>query len=314
MTLRRTFLGLILTGSLAMAADAGLLSLAMRDPSVVAGIDLDRAKNSPIGRKILADMKDDDKHMQQLLADTGFDPRRDLREIIVLSVGQAKPEQGLVLARGSFDPTRIANFAKAQGATSSLYRGIEVWKGGKGGEGGFAFLDNSIAILGGDAQVAAAIDRKLAGNGGLNQALAAKVATWSATNDAWVISTEPIAGFGPFPNKGGSPQGLSVDSVQAANAGVRFGDLIEITAETTMRSDKDATALADVIRFMSSMVRMNQDKNKAPEAVVNMIDSMQLDTAGNVMKLRLSMPQADLEKMMLNAPASRKRAVAAKVI
>lgn len=312
MTLRRTFLGLILTGTLAVAADQGLLNLVMRDPSVIAGIDLDRARNSPIGQKILADMKDDDKKLQQLMADTGFDPRRDLREAIVVSAAPGKHDQGLVLARGTFDPGKIATFAKTQGAVSSLYRGLEIWKGGeKGGDGGFAFLDNSIAILGTEAQVMAAIDRKLDGKGGLSPALAAKVALWSGANDAWIISNEPIAGFGPFPNKGGSPQGLSVDSVMAANAGVRFGSLIEISAETTMRSDKDATALADVIRFLASMVRMNQnDKNKPPEAVLSMLDSMQLDVAGNLVKVRLTLPQADLEKMMLNGPHSRKRPVA----
>lgn len=300
MNLRHTFLGLALAAVSALAADTGLLSLVMKDPAMVAGVDIDRARNSPLGQKMIAEMKDDDKHFQQLLESTGFDPRKDLHEALVVSTGGNKPESGLVLVRGNFDASKIAAFAKSQGAVSTLYKGVEVWQGPESkSEGAFAFVDSSIAILGNLAQVTAAIDRKQAGQGGLSQDLAAKVVLWSGQNDAWIVSNQPISGFGPFPNKGTNPGGLSVDSIKAASAGIRFGSVVDISAETTMRSPQDATAFADVIRFLVSMMRSNQDPNRqVPEPISNMIDSLQLDPVGDVLKIHMSMPETDLEKLM----------------
>ena len=314
MNLRRLFLGLILAAVTALAADSGLLSLVMKDPAVIAGVDIDRARTSPLGQKIIADMKEDDKHFQQLLEGTGFDPRRDLHEAVVVSMGGGKPESGLVLVRGNFDASKIATFAKSHGAVSSLYKGIEIWTGPEAkSDGVFAFVDSSIAILGPDAQVKAAIDRKQARQGGLSDELAAKVALWSGQNDAWVVSSQPISGFGPFPNKGANPGGLSVDSIKAASAGVRFGTVVDISAETTMRSPQDATAFADVIRFMVSMVRSQQTPaNAVPEPISNMIDSLQLEPAGHVLKIRMSMPETDLEKLMNTGKARTVKRAAAR--
>jgi len=305
MTLRRTFLGIILATVSALAADSGLLSLVMKDPALIAGVDIDRARTSPLGQKIIADIKDDDKHFQQLLDNTGFDPRRDLHEALIVSMGGGKPDAGLVLVRGSFNASKIATFAKSQGAVPSLYKGVEVWQGPENkSDGAFAFMDSSIAILGNLAQVTAAIDRKQAGQGGLSADLASKVALWSGQNDAWVVSTQPISGFGPFPNKGTNPGGLSVDSIKAASAGVRFGSVVDITAETTMRSPQDATSFADVIRFLVSMMRSQQNPNHpVPEQISNMIDTLQLDPSGNVLKIHMSMPESDLEQLMNTSKA-----------
>jgi len=300
MTLRRLVLCLVLAAAVALAADPGLTALLMSKPMVVAGINVDQAKNSPFGQKLLATIKDDDPGLQQLLSATGFDPRRDVREVIVASLAGSNSPDGLVAVRGIFNASQISAFVQAQGARTSSYKGVPIYYSPNStGTSAFAFLDSSIAVLGGEANVKAAIDQRQSGSGGLNPDLAAKVADWSTRYDAWVISNGSLAGFGPFPKQGAGPGGFNLDSIKAATAGVHFGKTVEIAAEATMRSPEDASSLADVITFFASMAHGN--KNQPPQQVLNLLDSMQVTPSGNLVKINLSMPESDLESLMGNA-------------
>ena len=64
------------------AADPQLLNMVPPDAKVLAGINVDQARNSPLGQFLLA-MMPADAGFQQFVAVSGFDPRRDLHEILV---------------------------------------------------------------------------------------------------------------------------------------------------------------------------------------------------------------------------------------
>src|SRR5690242_17023323 len=88
----------------ALAADQGLLNMVMPDAKVVAGLQVDTAKSSAFGQYVLAHMQPDDAGFKKFMADTGFDPRRDLREIVIASnwENSTSDNRFLVLARGAF--------------------------------------------------------------------------------------------------------------------------------------------------------------------------------------------------------------------
>jgi hypothetical protein len=87
---------------------------------------------------------------------------------------------------------------------------------------------------------------------------------------------------------------------------VKFGTLVEIKGEALMRSDKDATALADVARFLGSMVQLNRDKQGAGN-VATLLEQMDIRTEANVVKFSLAVPQDQIEKLM--APKVKRAAV-----
>lgn len=309
----RALLALTLSAGLAAAADPALLQLVMKDPHMVAGLDIDRAKNSPFGQKILGEMKDEDAGFQKFVASTGFDPRRDLREVVLASKGASKGENTLIAVRGSFDPGRIARFLESEGGVAASYRGVEVWKGGKkrGEDGAFAFLDSSVALFGTEAMVKEAIDRRQAGGLAMGGEMAARVNDWSARHDAWFVSSAALAvmGIGKSGNNALLPGGISMDSIKQANAGVRFGNVVELSGELMARSDKDATALGDILRFLASMVRLNADKPGMEEAL-KIADSLQVSTSGDRMRFSLSMTEEQLEKMLDSKGRGRSRPAA----
>ena len=74
----------VLTGVLpARAASPQLLNLVMPDAKVLAGVNVDSAKSSPFGQYVLSQMQLQDPHLQEITTLTGFDPTRDVHELLV---------------------------------------------------------------------------------------------------------------------------------------------------------------------------------------------------------------------------------------
>lgn len=297
----------ILFCATAAAADPALLRLVPAEPQMVAGLDVERARLSPFGQRILAEMKDEDEQFRKLVESTGFDPRRDLREIVVASVKGASASEGVVLVRGAFDGARIGRFLEQEGGKKEVYRGVEIWQGkGKEQAAVFAFVNSALALFGNSGPVRAAIDRHQAGGADLAGALGARVQEWSR-NDAWFVSGVPLSEMGRGPG-GLVPGRLNVDSIREASAGVRFGSVVDLAGELNMRSAQDATALADLVRFIVSMVRANAAQPGVDE-LSKIVDSLQLATSGEMMKFSLSITEAQLEKL-LDGGKRKARAVA----
>jgi hypothetical protein len=172
----------VLAGSL-FAADPGLLSLALPDSQVMAGVNFEQVRLSPLGQYSLAQTGQlPDASMEKLLEAAGFDPRRDLRELLVSANGQAGgASSSIILVRGAFDVPKILEASGSGGATIETYKGVSIIENK---QGAFAFPDSTLAIVGDVAGVRAAIDRKSSPTV-ISSALAVQVNELSTTEDAW---------------------------------------------------------------------------------------------------------------------------------
>src|SRR5690349_23141049 len=98
----------VISAPLLPAADPQLVSLVMPDAKVLAGVNVSQAKASPLGQYLLTQLTQmKDAHLQQLATLTGFDPTRDVQEVLMASNGAPGGKMGLVLARGTFDANRL---------------------------------------------------------------------------------------------------------------------------------------------------------------------------------------------------------------
>jgi hypothetical protein len=310
----------IVTAALAAAADPALLKLVMPEARVISGFNVSQVMASPLGQFLLSQLPPDAADFQKFVTMTGFDPRRDLQEVLIAASASPRPERtGLVLVRGSLDTSRVIQLAKQHGAGIHNYKGVTILtlngkhtspaKPGGNGEGWFALLDNSTAALGDAASVRGAIDRRSSGSS-LDARLTAKVHELSSLYDFWGVSTIPAtewAGTVPDEKLGGAMKGDIFRAIEETSGGVRFGTDIEIAGEAVTRSDKDATALADVVRFLTGLVQMNAQDPKVA-GVSRFLQSMELTTSGNTMKLSLRIPEAEIEKLILTAKEQQKSA------
>jgi hypothetical protein len=227
----RPAVAFFLLAGLAPAADQQLMGLLMPDAKVVGGINVEQAKNSPFGQFMLARMQSEGQGIEKLTALTGFDPRRDLREVLMATVGQAG-QKGLVVARGNFDGAKILDAARASGQTTENYKGVDILTGkDESLTHAMAFLDGSIAIAGDSESVKAAIDRRNNASS-LDPALAAKVGQLSGLHDVWSVSMVPFAALAgqKFPDTklNGMLNSDVLKSVQQTSGGIKFGAIIQM--------------------------------------------------------------------------------------
>jgi hypothetical protein len=305
--LTRTALTFVAAAALLPAVDPALLNLVGKDPKMAAGMDVERARNSVFGQKVLGEFKDEDSDFRKFIDMTGFDPRRDLREVFMVSDSAAnRMESTLILARGSFNVARIQAALRQEGKTSSLYKGVEIWTSPQDNakNNAMALLSGSVAVFGEAALVRGAVDRMNQSSTGLSAAMRGRINDWSSKNDAWFVSPTALSDLGvgkPGSNNQVMPQnGFSTDAIKEASAGVKFGSELFISGETLARSEKDAQALADVLRFFASMVRLNAKPGM--EAALRIADSLKIEVVGATTKFSLSVPEEEWNKLIDGKP------------
>jgi hypothetical protein len=288
------------------AADPGLLKLVMPDAKVIAGIQVDQTKNSVFGQYILSHMQVDDTGFKSFIAQTGFDPRRDVSEIMIASswTSNDAASRWLVMARGTFDLGKIAHAAQSNGVATTSFQGVNILVHSSSAkpdvENAIAFFDGTSAVLGDLASVKAAIERQKSSAAPSNQLLA-KVMDLSAKNDFWFVTLVPVSEFAgamPDPNLSSAMQGNLLAAINEASGGVRFGETVTISAEAIARSEKDAQALVDVVKFVAGMVQLNRQNNPAAGQVATLLDTLDCKAAGNVTTVSLAIPELQLEQMI----------------
>jgi hypothetical protein len=133
----------------------------------------------------------------------------------------------------------------------------------------------------------------------------------SSRFDAWLVSQAPVgtfAGAAPNAQTNNVIKSNALQAIQQTSGGVRFGNIVEFSGEALTSSDKDAVALADVIRFAVGMMQMHRAKNPEIEKFAGLLDSLEVKATASTVQLSMSVPQANLEELMKTRKASARRA------
>lgn len=299
----------------AFATDPALLQMVLPDSQVVAGLQVNQAKSSLFGQYVLSHLSVNDTKLGEFTAQTGFDPTKDVSEIVIAS--NWKPNtpdnQWLVLADGTFNVSKITSVAQANGSVPSVYQGVNLLTHAAASStqvaSAIAFFGATTALAGDLTSVKAAIDRKQS-NAPADSNVTSKAQKVSATNDFWFVTLVPLSNFSgsiPDPNLSGAMQGNLFAAINQASGGIRFGDTVTISAEAVTRSEKDAQALVDVVKFFASLVQLNRQNNAAAGQVATLLDTLQTTTSGNTTTISLAIPEQQLEQLLNSAqPHARK--------
>jgi hypothetical protein len=300
----------------AFAADPALLQMVMPDSQVVAGLQVTQAKGSLFGQYVLSHLSVNDTKLQEFTAETGFNPTQDVSEMVIAS--NWKPNtpanRWLVLADGTFNVAKITAAAQVNGGTASVYQGVNLVThsaaSGTQVTTALAFLGSTTALAGDITSVKAAIDRKQS-NAPTDSTVFSKAQQVSANNDFWFVTLVPLSNFSdsiPNSSLSGAMQGNLFAAINQASGGVRFGDTVTISAEAVTRSEKDAQALVDVVKFFAGLVQLNKQNNAAAGQVATLLDTLQTTASGNTTTISLAIPEQQLELLLNSAqqPHARK--------
>lgn len=291
------------------AVDAATVALLMPNPTAVVGLNVESGKSSPFGKFILSRIRNEEQEFEKFIQATGFDPRRDLREVIFASTAGVKDHNGLVIARGAFNPVKILAAARAEGKQVTSHQGVDVIVMDQAvsskAAGWVALMDGQTVVAGEQPQVRDAIDRAKSGARPDPQLLA-RINELASRNDAWMFSNNPGRSLtGNMPNRelNGIVNGDLFQSVTQASGGIKFGANVVITGEAVTRSDRDAQALSDVLRFLTGMIQSNRNGPEA-DRVATWLDSLQTETKDNRFRFTLSVPQVEIEKLFTGGRAT----------
>ncbi|MGD0365099.1 MAG: hypothetical protein ABSC93_29815 [Bryobacteraceae bacterium] len=273
---------------LAAAADPAMLELIMPDARVVMEVNMDRIAASPIGQAMSPQMRAEVASFRP----TWQEPEGGLGALDwshyaqeVVFAGGAPPAPGkaapsLVIVRGLLDPAWIESMSAFRGVKSD-YLGVPILSSGNGMV--VAFLEGSIAVIGQSADVKAAIRRR-GQNTPPSPVLAEGLARFEGQFDAWMVS----AGALTAPAK--APIGLSLKWLERTDAftgGVRLSPDFELSAEMTMRNEKDVADMADGLRWFAGVVQ-TQEKTALS------LEDMNFKVDGKRLSLSLEVPEQQL--------------------
>ncbi len=297
---------LVLNGTAAFAAiDSGLLNLAMPDAKVLSGVQVDQTLVSPFGQYILNQFQPSDPGFLSFISSTGFDPRRDLRELLAATSGSNN--SGLVLGRGTFQVAQITATATAHGGTVTQYHGLNIITAPSGqGSGAAAFLDGGIAVIGDLASVQAALDRRTATKPSVDPVLVKRATDASAINQAWFATTSPLSDFlngkTANPNLNNLSQNNLFQSITQASGGINFAASgVTISGDAVTASADNARALVDVLKFLVSMIPSNNPTLKS------LGDAATFSVNDTTAHISLALSEQQAEQLFTAAP---KRAAA----
>jgi len=83
---------------------------------------------------------------------------------------------------------------------------------------------------------------------------------------------------------------------------------VQLAFDALTRSEKDAQALCDVVRFFASIVQMQRTSQGPVSLLAPSLDQMQLTSSGDSMHLVLSVPEKVIEQILNQAPVHKRTA------
>jgi hypothetical protein len=288
------------------SVDTGLLSLVPAEANIIGSVDVTRARNSEFGQYLLSKAQSEDRHFEEMMDQTGFDPRRDLEYLLFATGGPGaagKPSSFAILARGNFDPERIRLLATAKGATIVTYHGLDmiVHPHDQGQQTAIGFPEVGVAVMADLDSLKHIIDNRAMPTT-LDPSLQSKINNIGSNNDAWYVSLIGGGFLAGHMGTDGAPQAKALEGVVQSSGGVKLGSMIETTLDAVTRSPQDAASLSDVIRFLASMIQMQRQKDARAGILASALDGMTLQNSGTAVHFVVSLPEKSLEQLAEAGP------------
>jgi hypothetical protein len=234
--------------------DNVLAQMVPADSVTLIGMRMQQLEATPLFQKLLAQQKI--PQMDQFARDSGFDPRRDVRDLLLASNGK----QTVLLARGTF------NVKAPDKARKLNYHGFVILANGGAGpaEYGFCILDSTLAAAGPLPALKAALDQYKSGNRNNAAALLARARSVAEDYQFWVVAA-------------GTSQLIS-ENLPGASNGLDFGRIFRSLQNALFEADlrtglkgfvegdcttaQDAKNLSDAARGMVGMARLNTPEDQ----------------------------------------------------
>jgi hypothetical protein len=268
--------------------DNVLIKMAPPGSTSLVGAHMDAIRQTDLYRRMVAERKLPD--VDRFAAETGFDPRRDVRELLYVT---APGETNVMLARGAFRPnvSKMRDLKLVRHGEYSIFVNAD-------GKAGFCILDATLAAAGDLAGIEAALDEWKSGSHTGAEPLLARIRAASPAAQLWGVSTG-VAGF-------------LADYMPRASNGVNFSRIFRGLEDTWFeadftaglrasvhgrtQTDQDAVNLRDAAKGLIGLGRLSVPENE-PE-LLRLWDGITVTQDGHNLLVSANIPENLMDKLV----------------
>ncbi len=261
------------------------------------GAHMDQIKQTDMYRRLVA--VQGLSQLDEFARQTGFDPRRDVREILFVTGGSG----AVLLARGTFHlkPDLLPNTSRTR------HGQYQIWGDGRNG---YCILDPTLAAAGDIGAVSAALDEWTSGAHTGAQHLLTYVSTVNPQFQIWGVS----AGTGNFLAEHPPAAGSGFDLSQIFRSlhdywfEADFSTGMKAEIHATTHTEKDAMNIRDAVRGLVGFGRLQVPENQ-PD-LLKVWDGINVDQQGRSLSIQADIPQDLVDKlvqMLTASPAGQRK-------
>jgi hypothetical protein len=260
---------------------------------------MDAIRQTDFYRRMLSERKLSD--LDRFSAETGFDPRRDVRELLYATTPNQK---NVLLARGNFhvNTTTIRELKPVRHGDYNIFVNPDR-------SGGFCILDSTLAVAGELPAIEAALDEWKSGSHNTAQPLLARLGSISPSVQLWGVSTG-VAGFMAqyMPRTGNGVDFSSIfRGLEDTWFEADFTAGLHASVHGRARTDQDAASLRDAAKGLIGFGRLSVPENQ-PE-LLRLWDGIRVTQENRSLTINADIPENLIEKLvgMFNSQAPGRR-------
>jgi hypothetical protein len=280
-----------------VVVDKAFRPLIRPDTSVLAGVLIDKLKAAPLylRHEKALDFPLFDASVQRI----GFDPRRDLTDLVFASDGKT----GVLMARGRFQPKEIETKLQASGLQRRSYKNFTLL----GDEqNAVAFLKGGILLAGSSQTVRSELDFQDSGAGEVPEELQERLRTLPKDDQIWIVSRRGLP-FAEAPMRSDVQSALSniVAFIRGTTAGLAVDNGLYLQANLTCISAEGAKRVHDAIRGGIGLARLSTKDNATD--MLKLYDAIQVDQDQNLVRVHADLSGDVADKLLNMLPQFKSR-------
>jgi hypothetical protein len=257
------------------AADARLAEFIPAGTVVLAGVRVGALKKTPLYQEVAP--------LLGPIAQEGFDPRRDVEELLIASNGK----DTCVLARGRFDAKELGRLQRWE------HRGVPVYGNS---EGAVALVDGSLAVAGTTPAVRAAIDQQKSGRRS-GADLLRKASSQPAPNQIWMVSQgSPVFLRVPRAAPNAATLEKMLHTMTDVNFVADFREGVYAALEGRCASEADAKFLGDTVRGLIGLARLALPRSEVE--LIRALDGVSVAQTRGDLSVTAKIPRAVAAEVM----------------
>lgn len=282
--------------------DPALLPLIPSDTISLGGIRFDAFQKTETWKRLAASPQWS-RQMDEFTKEVGFDPRKDLLEVIWASDGK----ESLFFIRNRFSQMNIEPLVRREGFQRLAYKGYPLL-----GDEDFAalFMNASTAVVGRTARLRKIIDDRDAGPGNVSKELLAKAETIPAGAHLWMVAT-PSALPKLEADRAGTSNMLAnlprlLNGVQYLTVALDMANGVDAQAVAYCVDDQCAKQWQNTIKGLAGIARITLPEAQRTQ-MLPLLDSIEVQVNGTTASTKFKLDLAGLEQLQTTFSAAGSR-------